>query len=97
MRLAIAVKYENGARDDRCRSNRIVLLDDGVHVVTCQDLERGTLRRTGQRMGVLAHVKRAVSSLAAAVVTDRLRDCQDVGFGERAAQRRTPGGRWCRT
>ena len=44
----------------------------------------------GHRVGVLAHVERAVGALAAPVVADSLGDGQDMRLGERAVQRRAP-------
>ena len=63
-------------------------LNDGLDFVGGENLERGALRRSRQRVRVLAHVERAVDPLAATVLADRLRDGQDVRFGEGAAQRR---------
>ena len=41
-------------------------------------------------MGVFAHVERTIDSLAAAVVTNGLRDGQDVRLGEGPVERRPP-------
>ncbi len=79
---ARAVIDQDGARDDRGRCESVVSLDDRLHVVGRQDFERGALGRPGDRMGVLAHVERAVGALVAAVVADGLGDGQNVGFGE---------------
>ena len=86
--VAAAVVDEDGPRDDRRRRHAVVALNDGLDAVRRQDLERRALGRPGQRVRVLAHVERAVGALAAPVVADGLGDGQDVGFGERAAQRR---------
>ena len=75
------VRYDGGGRDS------VVLLNDGFDVVGGQNLERGALRRAGQRVGVLAHVKRAVGSLPTPILADGLRDCQDMGFGKGVMQR----------
>ena len=83
-----AVAYEDPPRDDRRRRHAIVPLDDGLHPVGRQHLERRALGGPGDAVRVLAHVERAVDALAAAVVADGLGDGQDVGLGERAAQRR---------
>jgi hypothetical protein len=85
-----AVVYENPPRDDRRRRHAIVPLYDGLHPVGRQHLERRALGGPGDAVRVLAHVERAVDALAPAVVADGLGDGQDVGFGERAAQRRAP-------
>ena len=58
------------------------------HPVGRQDFERGALGRPGDRMGVLAHIERAIGALGAPVVADGLGDGENVGFGERPAQRR---------
>ena len=86
--LAAAVVDEDGPRDDRRRRDAVVALDDRLDAVGGQHFQRGALGRAGQRVRVLAHVERAVDALASPVVADRLGDGQDVGLGERAAQRR---------
>jgi len=62
--------------------------DYGLGVVGREDFQRGTLRRLRYCVRVLAQVQGTVSSLAAPVITDSLRDGQDVSFGEGAAERR---------
>ena len=64
------------------------LLDARRDAVRGEHLEGGALRRSRERVGVLAHVERAVDALAAPVFADRLGDREDVRFVERAAQRR---------
>ena len=85
--LAATVVNENSPRDDRRRRHSVVALDDGLHVVGRQHLERGALGGPGDRVGVLTHVERAVGALAPPVVADGLGDGQDMGLGERAMQR----------
>ena len=67
-----------------------IALDDRVHPVGDEHLERRALSRLGQRVGVLSHVERAVDPLAAPVVADGLGDRGDVGLGERAGEWRAP-------
>ena len=82
--MTSAVIDEDGPRDDWRRRHTVVTLDDGLHPVGGQDLERGTLRRAGEGVRVFPHVQRAIGTLAAAVVADGLGDGQDVGFRKRA-------------
>src|SRR5215831_21078818 len=89
MCLATAVVDEDSPRDDWRRRHTVVALDDGLHPVGGQDLERGALRWSGEGVRVFPHVQRAIGALAAAVVADSLGDGQDVGFGKGAVQRRT--------
>jgi hypothetical protein len=42
------------------RGDTIAALDDSLHAVGGQDLERGALGRPRHRVRVLAHVKRAI-------------------------------------
>ena len=88
--LAAPVMDEDGPRDDRCRRHPVVGLNDGLDIVGRQHFERGALGRRGERVGVLAHAKRAVNALAAPVIADSLRDGQDVRFGKGAAQGGAP-------
>ena len=87
---ATAVVHENRVRDDRCRGHALIALDDRVHPVGDEHLERRALSRLGQRVGVLPHVERAVDPLAAPVIADGLGDRGDMGLGERAGEWRTP-------
>ena len=64
--LATAVVDEDGPGDDRRRRDAVVGLDDRLHAVGRQDLQRRALGRRGQRVRVLAHVERAVRALARA-------------------------------
>ena len=90
MLLAAAVIDEDGSGDDRGRGDTLVALNDRLHSIARQDLQRRALGRAGQRVRVLAHVERAVRALAAPVVADGLGDSQDVSLRERAVQRRAP-------
>ena len=62
-------------------------LNDGLHSVRRQHLERRALRGPGQRVRILAHVERPVRALRPPVVADGLRDRQDVRFGKGAIER----------
>ena len=88
MGRAAAVVGEDGPRDDGRRRDTGIALDDGLDAIGRQPFERGALRRFGQRMCVFAHVERAVDSVSAPVVADRLCDRDDVRLGERAVERR---------
>ncbi len=94
--FAAAVVNDNGPRYYGRGSNAVILLNDGLDVIGGQDFERGALRRSGQRVGVLAHVERAVGSLAAPVVADGLGDGQDVRLGETCCAGTSRGVHWCR-
>ena len=87
--MAPAVMDEDGVGDRRRRREAVVALDDGRHVVCRQNLERGPLRGTRDRVRVLAHVERAGDGVRVAIVADRLGDRHDVRRGERAAQGRS--------
>ena len=82
---ATAVVHEDRARDDRCRRHALIALDDRLHAVGGEHLERRALSRLGQCVGVLPHVERAVDPPDTAVVADGLGDRGDMGLGERAA------------
>ena len=82
MRLAATVVDEDSPRDDWRRCYTVVALDDGLHPVGGQDLERGALRRSREGVRVFPHVQRAIGALAATVVADGLGDGQDVGFSK---------------
>ena len=73
---------------DRRRREAVVALDDRLHAVGREHLERRALRGVGQGVGVLAQKQRAVDALARAVLADGLRDGEDVGLVEAAAQGR---------
>ena len=83
-----AVVDKNCARDDRRRSDAVVLLDDGVHAIGGEDLESRALCRSGKPVRVLTHEQRAIDALHAPEVADGLGDGENMRFGERAAQRR---------
>src|SRR6187401_3098156 len=85
-----AVVDEDGPRNHRRRRRVVASLNDRLDVVGRQDLERGALSRTRQRVCVFAHVERAVSAVGTPVVADGLSNRHDVRFGERAAERRAP-------
>jgi hypothetical protein len=87
--LPAAVVDEDCARDHRRRHHTRVALDYRVDAVRDEHLERGALRRLGERVGVLAHVERAVDPLPTLVVADGLGD-RHVDLGECAGERRTP-------
>ena len=86
---AAVVVGEDGARDHRRRREAVALLDDRRDVVRREHLERGALRRTGERMRVLAEEERPVGSRRRAELADRLGDREDVVLVERPACGRT--------
>src|SRR5262245_64545730 len=86
MLFSATVVDENSVRDNRRRGYSIVLLDDGLHLIGGQHLERGALRRPGHRVGVFANIQWSVGPLAAPVLANRLGDSQNVRFGDRAVQ-----------
>src|SRR6266446_5915553 len=85
--LTAAVVDQDGPRDHGRRRHAVTSLDYSFDVIGRQDLDRGTLRRAGQRVRILAHVKRTVGPVTSPVVADCLSDGQNVSFGERARQR----------
>src|SRR5262249_12672014 len=87
--LAAAIVDKDGMRDDRRGRHAIVSLDYGLDVVGRENFQRGTLRRLRYCVRVLAQEKRTVSSLAAPIFTNRLRDGLDVSFIESATESRT--------
>jgi hypothetical protein len=72
------------------RRHAVSALEDGLDTVGREHLQRRALGRRGQGVRVFAHVERAINAPDAPVVADGLSDGQDVGLGERAAQRRAP-------
>jgi len=90
MVFATAVVGEDGVRDDRSGRDTVVWLDDGFHVIGSQDLESALLRGSGGGVGVFPHEKRAIDALGMAVLTDGLRDGENMRFGEGAVQRTAP-------
>ena len=62
---AAAIVHEDRARDHRRRREPSSLLNDRLDAVGRQHFQCRSLRRPGQRVRVLAHVKRAVDALAA--------------------------------
>src|SRR5262249_59179936 len=81
---AAAVVHQDGPRDHRRRGHPVVALDDRLHPVGRENLQRRPLGRAGQTVCVLAHENRAVCPSPAAVVADGLGDRQDVRLGEGA-------------
>jgi hypothetical protein len=84
---AAAVVHQDRVRDDRCGGDTVVALDDGVHPVGREHLERRALGRCGERVGVLAQEERTVNTAFAPKVADGLGDGQDVRLGERTVAR----------
>src|SRR6266700_1834259 len=70
----IPVVNEDVPRDDRCRRDAVVLLDDGLHGIGRQHLQCGALGRRGQGVCVLPHVEWAVNALTVPIVTNGLRN-----------------------
>src|SRR5580692_9343440 len=86
--LAPLVVNENGTRDDRRRSYSVILLDYGFDVVCSQHFKCSALGRFRHPVRVFAHKEWAIRALAAPVLTDRLRDGENMRFGERTSERR---------
>ena len=59
-------------------------LNAGFDRVGGQNLERGLLRGTRERVRILPHEERPGNSVGAAVIANRLRDRENVRFGEGA-------------
>ena len=78
----IPVVNEDVPRDDRCRRDAVALLDDGLHCIGRQHLQCGALGRRGQGVCVLPHVEWAVDALTVPIVTNGLRNGENVRFGE---------------
>ena len=68
MLLASVVVNENCARDDRRRRHAVTTLDHGLDAIGGKHLKSGSLRGPGQRVGVLADIKRPVDRLTTPVV-----------------------------
>jgi hypothetical protein len=85
--LVVSIVNENRVRDHRRRRDAIVRLDEGFHTISGKHFERGTLRRSGQRVRVLAHEERTGDFLTPAIISDRLRNRQDVRLSKGAAKR----------
>lgn len=88
-----AVGCEDGVRDRRGRGVAAVGVDEDGDVVGDEHLESGGPRRFGQTVGVAPDEQRAVETLVAAVLADRLRRREDVRLVERGAQARSPVSR----
>ena len=95
--LASAIVNNDGARNDRRRRHAIIALDDRFDAVGREHFERGALRGRGQRVRVLAHLKRAIGAVAAAVIANRLGDGENVRLGECAVATTCRDGRSCRS
>src|SRR5262245_14111146 len=80
--LLRAVMHKDRARDDRRWRHSIVTLNDGLDLVCREHFQCGTLGWTRKCMGVLAQVKWTFGSFHPPEVTDRLSNCQNMGFGE---------------
>ena len=86
-RAMVAVVHQDGPGNDRGRCKTVVGLDHRLHPVGGEHLERVALRRTRERMGILAEKQRTVDALRGAIVADRLGDGEDVVAVETAVQR----------
>ena len=78
-------------RDDRAAQRRrrhavVELVDERVHAVRLEHLERRRLGRAREPVGVAADEQRAADALRRAVLDDRLGDRRDVGLVERAVE-----------
>src|SRR5262249_62355953 len=80
--FAITVINKDSSRDNRRRSDTVISLDDGLHVISGQHFQCGALSRAGHSVRVLSHVKRAIVAPAAPVITNRLSNRQNVCCGE---------------
>ncbi len=84
---SLAIVDKDCPRHDRRRSHAVVLLDDGVHIIAGEDFERRALGGPGKRVRIPPHEQRAIGALQAPEVADGLGNGQNMGFGERPAQR----------
>ena len=84
MLFASAVVNQNGVRNGWRGRVAVVRLNDSFNAVGREHFQGGTLRRTGNRMRVLAHIKGTIDTLLLAVLANCLRDGKDVRFGEAA-------------
>lgn len=75
---------QDGVRDRRRGRVAAALLHEDVHAVRGEHLDRGPLRRLGQRVGVHAQVERPGRARVAPVLDERLADRGDVVFVERS-------------
>ncbi len=87
--FSASIEIEDGTRDRGSRRVRALGSDAYVNVVGCQHFHRGGERGLGKRMRIDAQKERPVDSFIFAIVTDSLRDRQDVPLVERAIQRCT--------
>src|SRR5579863_9428901 len=90
MLLPAAVVNQNRSRDHGSRSYAVILLDDRLHMVRRQHLERGALRGPRDGVRVFPHVERAVGSLLPPVVANRLSNSENVRFREGSVKGRAP-------
>ena len=79
--------HEYCVRDHWRRCEPVVPLNYGCDFIGSENFQCGALRRSGQRVRVLAHIERTRRSLGFPVIANRLRDRKDMGFGKRAIQR----------
>ena len=86
-RFFIFIVNQNRARDDRRRRETIVRLDNGFDAIYREHFENGSLRRSGQRVRILAQVKWTSDFPASAIIADRLRNRKDVRLIKRSAKR----------
>ena len=80
---ATLVVRKDGARNDRRRREAVVALNESLHAVRSEHLERNAFSGTGQGVGVFAHEEGTRYLLVAPILADRLRDGEDVRLGER--------------
>ena len=77
-------------RNSRRRRVRARQIQHHLNAIRGQHLQRAGAGGGRQRMGVDAHEQWPVDALGLAVITEGLRDGQDMPFVERAVERRTP-------
>ena len=79
---ATLVVRKDGARNDRRRREAVVALDESLHAVRSEHLERNAFSGTGEGVGVFAHEEGTRYPLIVSIFADRLRDGEDVRLGE---------------
>ena len=84
------VGLQDGMRHRRRRRVAVGSIDEDVHVIGHQHLQRTGPGRLRQRVGVTADEQRAIKALRLAVVADRLRGGQDVILVERGLEAAAP-------
>ncbi len=85
---AAAIGHDDRVRDGRRRGEPVAAVDPDVDAARDEDLERGPRRGLAQGVGVAADEQGAVVAAQLAVAADRLGRREDVGFVERATERR---------